>query len=39
MTLPPGVTPELSPKDRALPRLNDFVSPFVYEAASLESLA
>ena len=27
--LPPGMTPELSDKDKTLPRLTDWTSPFV----------
>ncbi len=37
--LPPGVTPELSEKDKRLPALADFDSPFAYDGRPLESLA
>lgn len=37
--LPPGVTPELSAKDKALPTLADFASPFAYDGRPLQPLA
>ena len=37
--LPAGAAPELSPKDRTLPRLADFASPFAYEGGPLQPLA
>lgn len=37
--LPSGVTPELSEKDKRLPALADFDSPFAYDGRPLESLA
>jgi dTDP-4-dehydrorhamnose 3,5-epimerase len=37
--LPAGVAPELSAKDRALPLLADFVSPFPYDGRPLGPLA
>ena len=36
--LPAGTTPELSEKDRALPSLADFDSPFAYDGRPLEPL-
>jgi dTDP-4-dehydrorhamnose 3,5-epimerase len=37
--LPPGTTPELSPKDRALAPLAEFDSPFPYDGRPLAPLA
>ena len=36
--IPPGATPELSDKDRALPLLADFKSPFAYDGTPLVPL-
>lgn len=37
--IPAGVDPQLSPKDRNLPRLRDLTSPFPYDGHPLSSLA
>ncbi|WP_298808774.1 dTDP-4-dehydrorhamnose 3,5-epimerase [uncultured Sphingomonas sp.] len=37
--LPPGVTPELSDKDRRQPTLSQFDSPFAYDGCPLEPLS